>query len=143
MDKAKENIITVRGAVTNVDPAKRQMIIKDENYITYPLRWTPELDVICAKQKPGWRVVVEVVKEEAGGGVIKSIKYDEEFQKKKDRATIVEQKLILLQSCLRTAASVYAVTNPLDSHTKFDDAMDLIISRAIKDSATLLAEARK
>lgn len=141
MEQAK--VQEIRGAISSIDVANRKMLVKD-GYITYPFKWTAELDVTCGKQKPGWRVVVQYFKDEEGGGTIKSIKYDEEYQKAKDKAAAVEQRLILLQSCLRTGASVYAVTNPIGTEgDTFDDAMDKIVARAVKDAATLLAEARK
>jgi len=137
----KDKVAEIRGTISTVDLGKRTMLVKDD-YITYPLKWTAELDVVCQKQKPGWHVVVRFVKEEAGGGVIKEIKFDEEYQKKRERSERAEQKLILLQSCFRTGSTIYGVTN-IGSEESFDVAMDKIRARAILDAEFLLAEAKK
>ena len=47
------------------------------------------------------------------------------------------ERLIVLQSCAKLAAEVYAITTTPDTQD-FDQAMDTIIARAIKDTETLM-----
>lgn len=147
------------GKISNIDYPKRIMWVKDSVGVTFELKWRakPEVvDEICRKQKTGYRVKVTTVKdpnEEDAKFWITNCVFDDSYKKDKSvYADPTEQKLILLQSCMRTGATVFAAMIGMENvvadkseplATTFDAIMNKIRDRAIADAAALQAEAKK
>jgi hypothetical protein len=161
-----ENEHVVIGKITNIDFQTQTMLVKDREGVSWTLKWRskPEVvDDLCRKQKPGFRVKVTTIKnpnEENAKFWISNVQYDDSYKQRKGYSSSPEeQKLILLQSCLRTGAQVWCeVLNtyapeiffgqdvPADEKEVgriFEASMDTIMERAKRDAATLLAEAKK
>lgn len=157
-----ENIITdeKKGKITSINYDKRIVWLKDEYAVTYELKWRakPEvIDDLMRKQKQGFRVKIIVTKdltEDVPQFWITNCVFDDSYKKSKGAyaQSPEEQKLILLQSCQRTGAMVFAamlgmpnvVADKEESLAKtFDGIMNKIKERAIADAAAFQAEAKK
>jgi hypothetical protein len=149
------------GKISNILPEIRTVWIKDEIGVTYELNWRqkPEVvDDLMKKQKIGYRVKITLVKdmnEEKPKFWITNCQFDEDYKKRKSAyaQSPEEQKLVLLQSCMRSGAMVFdgilkvytpkPIGNDNDVEKLFNAMMDKIVARAVKDAATLQAEAKK
>lgn len=147
------------GKISSIDLLRRIMWVKDSVGVTFELKWRvkPEVvDEICQKQKAGYRVRVTTVKDpnEADAKFwITNCVFDDSYKKNKSAYTDpTEQKAILLQSCMRTGATVFAAMLGMPNVvadkeeplvTTFDAIMNKIVARAIQDATTLQAEAKK
>jgi hypothetical protein len=149
------------GKISSINYDKRIVWVKDEIGVTYELKWRqkPEvIDDLMRKQKAGYRVKITLVKdmnEETPAFWITNCQFDEDYKKRKSAyaQSPEEQKLVLLQSCMRSGAMVFdgilkvyvpkPIGNDNDVEKLFNAMMDKIVARAVKDAATLQAEAKK
>lgn len=138
---------TIRGKIVSIDTSKRAMLVRnEEEQAEYPLKWEPVMDVICQKEKPNNRVEIvtltDMTKPDPQSFII-SVKFDETYRKKKDAYASPQQgNEILIQSCLRIGAEALEFTNQ-SKGKNFDDTMDMLMNRAIKDARRIKAEAKK
>lgn len=150
MDSTKVKA-TVRGKVVSIDRDKRTMLVRDNTNPQFPqdyaLKWLAVMDDVCNKEKIGNRVLIETITDMTlpdPQPYITSVKFDESY--KKDKSTAYadpNSDLILLQSCLRTGATVLGYTVLPGEENGFAETMDLLIARAVKDAKTLKQEAKK
>lgn len=158
---AEKIIHEVIGVITGIDYEKRIVKVKElPGAVLFELKWRekPEVvDDLMRKQKPGFRVKVTTMKdmnEDTPAFWITNCVFDEDYKKHKSAyaQSPEEQKLVLLQSSMRTGAMVFAamlgmpnvVADKEEPLVKtFDGIMNKIVARAIEDAATLQAEAKK
>jgi hypothetical protein len=131
--------LELKGKVSAIDTQKRQVTMKDELGVLHIYQWTAELDVVMQKWKPGYYLDLNY---DADTYIIKAAKYWQEgkdvfpkeakaFQKPRN------ERLIVIQSCCKVCAEVFAITTTPDQ-MDFDTAMDLIIDRAIHDADRIM-----
>ena len=122
------------GKIASIDLTKRTIVLMDKDSILHPYKVPEALDIILQKQKQGWYVKITSEGESA-----KRIEYaprpaDWPFQKGQGKQYQPRnERLIVIQSCAKLAADVFAITTTPDT-MDFDTAMDLIIDRAIHDA---------
>jgi hypothetical protein len=136
------------------------MWVKENNTaVTFELKWRakPEVvDDLCKKQKEGFRVKVTSTKDPAEEDAkfwISNVQFDDSYKKRKGAYTPSpeEQKLILLQSCQRSGAIVFAailrnqnILIPGNNLEKFyGEVMIEIRKQAIADADAFQTEAKK
>jgi hypothetical protein len=127
-----EKMTELIGRIISTDVQKRQIVIVDKNQILHPYKVPESLDIILQKQRPGWYVKVTSQED-----LVKRIDFAQKpadwpqggkaYQKPRN------ERLIVIQSCAKLGADVFAITTTPDT-MDFDTAMDLIIDRAIKDA---------
>ena len=126
------------GKIAVIELVKRHMVIMDKDQILHPYTCAEPLDMILQKQKVGYFVKVLL-----DGDICKKIEFaprpaDWPFQKGQGKPFVPRnERLIVIQSCCKVCADVFAITTTPDT-MDFDTAMDLIISRAIKDTDTIM-----
>jgi len=140
----------VEGQIVSINHEKRGVAIKDKAGDTHPFYWSENVKMVNNKGeelKQWWFIKVIAEKAKDDTWWITSQGY---FQRPADWPTSGGRKptgqyqprnerLIVLQSCAKLAADVYAITNLTTVQPEdFDAAMDLIIARAIKDCETLM-----
>lgn len=149
---------TLTGKIVNIDYDKRAMLVRsnDDQPTEYPLKWEAVMDDVCNKEKVGHRVSIVVetdcTKEDPQPYIV-SLKFDESYRKKPNTYADPNSDIILLQSCFRTGAEVLATVWPAEDITdmpssdsmviEFNNRMDMLIERAVRDARRLKAEARK
>jgi hypothetical protein len=131
--------LDLKGKVSAIDVQKRQLTMKDELGVLHIYHWTAELDVVMRKWKVGYYLDI---KYDADTYLIKSATYWQEGKDvfPKDTKSYQKprnEKLIVIQSCAKLGADVFAITTTPDT-MDFDTAMDLIIDRAIKDAEWIM-----
>jgi hypothetical protein len=126
------------GKIAVIDLTKRHMVIMDKDQILHPYTCAEPLDMILQEQKVGYFVKVTL-----DGDICKKIEYaprpsDWPFQKGGGKPFIPRNdRLMSLLSMCKLGEGVFAITTTPDQ-MDFDTAMDLIISRAIKDTDTIM-----
>jgi hypothetical protein len=151
----------VLGRISAINNDKRIMWVKEnDSAVTFELKWRvkPEVvDDLCQKQKAGYRVKVTTTKdptEENPQFWISNVEFDDSYKKRKGAyaPSPEEQKLILLQSCQRSGAIVFAamlgmpnvVADKEEQISKtYDAIMNKLRERAIADAAAFQEEAKK
>lgn len=137
---------SVEGQITFIDVAAHKVTVKDRAGESHTFTWPPALQDVMSQKKQWWFLKVtgehqkdfdiwkltdagfmtrpsEWPKSNTGGGGWNGQPRNE--------------RLIVLQSCAKLAAEVYAITTTPDTQN-FDAAMDIIIARAIGDTETLM-----
>ena len=135
---------TLKGTVSSVNTVKNILVIEDTDGITHGFAYTAELDILVNKQKPRWFVEV-TYRTQGDRELLTDIKYAERPASQKrgyggSGARSYQprnEKLIVIQSCIKACADVFAITTTPES-MDFDAAMDLIITRAIHDTETIM-----
>ena len=128
----------LEGKIVSYSPAPaRSFTLQSEEGFKVVISWRENQDTAMAAFKPGYKAkatyevgepnrlteIVSTFKKGPGAG-------KGSYQPRNER-------LIVLQSCAKLAAEVYAITTTPDTQD-FDHAMDTIIARAIKDADTLM-----
>jgi len=145
-DKPLESgIKIVQGQITAIDQGLHTVEVKDKEGKHHQMMWAAPLNEKMAKLKQWFFVSISA---EKSGEYWKVI--DQTYFKKPDDWPVSQkgygggksytprnERIIVLQSCAKLAAEVFAITTTPES-MDFDAAMDLIITRAIKDTDTLM-----
>ena len=128
----------LEGKIVSYSPAPaRSFTLQSEEGFKVVISWRENQDPAMAVFRPGYKAkatyevgdpnrlteIVSTFKKGTGAG-------KGSYQPRNER-------LIVLQSCAKLAAEVYAITTTPDTQD-FDQAMDTIIARAIKDTETLM-----
>ena len=121
------------GKIAVIELPKRHLVVMDKDSILHPYTCVEPLDVVLQKQKVGYFVKVTV-----DGDLCKKIEYaprpaDWPFKAAGKPFVPRNERLIVIQSCAKLAADVFAITTT-PNQMDFDTAMDLIIDRAIHDA---------
>jgi hypothetical protein len=137
-----EELKQTEGQIVSINHDKRGLAIKDRNGDTHPFYWQEQIKMTNNKGEPlkqWWFIKVVAEKQKDDTWWITSQGY---FQRPDDWPTTGGRKpayqprnerLIVIQSCAKLAADVFAITTTPDQ-MDFDTAMDLIIDRAIHDA---------
>ena len=137
---------TVEGQIIAIDKPAHKITLKDRAGEHHTFVWGPANDADFQKLEQWWFCKVTGEHQEdfdiwkaMGTGFFKrpddwpargEAYGGHQYQPRNER-------LIVLQSCAKLAAEVYAITTTPDTQD-FDQAMDTIIARAIKDTETLM-----
>ena len=137
---------TVEGQIIAIDKPAHKITLKDRAGEHHTFVWGPANDADFQKLEQWWFCKVTGEHQEdfdiwkaMGTGFFKrpddwpargGAYGGNQYQPRNER-------LIVLQSCAKLAAEVYAITTTPDTQD-FDQAMDTIIARAIKDTETLM-----
>ena len=141
-----EELKQTEGQIVSINHDKRGLAIKDKSGDTHPFYWQDHIKMTNNKGEPlkqWWFIKVVAEKRHDDTWWITSQGY---FQRPDDWPTTGGRKpeyqprnerLIVIQSCAKLGADVFAITTTPD-RMDFDTAMDLIIARAIKDTETIM-----
>ena len=146
VDKPLESgIKVVQGQIIEFNPAGHALTVKDKLGVNHSFLWPGILDAKMTKLKQWFFVSISA---EKAGEYWKVI--DQAYFKKPEDWPVFQkagsggkpftprnERIIVLQSCCKLAAEVFAITTCPDT-VDFDAAMDCIIARAIKDTETLM-----
>ena len=142
--KEDDKPVVIEGQIIAVSAEARTLAVKNKGGVTTPLKWLPARDPDFGRLGQWW--FIRVVAEKQGDYLIAQAQ--SKWQKPDDwparggasggrQYQPRNERLIVLQSCAKLAAEVYAITTTPDTQD-FDQAMDTIIARAIKDTETLM-----
>ena len=147
-DKPLESgIKIVQGQIVSFDAGAHSLTVKDIKGESHPMMWKGPLTASMEKLKQWFFVSISAEKSGEIWVVI-----DQTYYKKPAEWPVSQksgygggkpftprnERIIVLQSCCKLAAEVFAITTCPDT-VDFDSAMDCIIARAIKDTETLMA----
>jgi len=135
----------VEGQIASIDYEGRHFALEDRAGIIFlKVTWVQKFDGYMRKQKVGFYEKPTVITLTETTASLEDIRYVERPSDwpKSGKGKSYQprnERLIVLQSCAKLAADVYAITNLTTVQPEdFEGVMDLIIARAIKDTETLM-----
>ena len=136
----------VEGQVASIDYEGRHFALEDKAGIIFlKVTWSQKFDRIMGKQRVGFYEKPTVCMISDTTASLEDIQYTQrpaDWPKSGGKGKAFQprnERLIVLQSCAKLAADVYAITNLTTVQPEdFDSVMDSIIARAIKDTETLM-----
>jgi hypothetical protein len=142
----KTDLKQVEGQIASIDYDGRHFALEDKAGIIFlKVTWAQKFDGYMRKQKIGFYEKPTVITLTETTASLEDIRYVErpaDWPKVSGKSKTYQprnERLIVLQSCAKLAADVYAITNLTTVQPEdFEQVMDLIIARAIKDTDTLM-----
>jgi hypothetical protein len=139
----------VDGQIASIDYDNRHFALEDRSGIIFlKVIWVQKFDLYMRKQKVGYYEKPTVIMTSQTAATLEDIRYVErpaDWPKSGGKGKSYQprnERLIVLQSCAKLGADVYAITNLTTVQPEdFESVMDLIIARAIKDTETLMKAA--